>query len=327
MTTLLTSRSTRRRGIVFTILLAVALLLMAFSTNPFILEVQRGLSFALRPIQGVLDGGAQGVSSVLSAIGEIDRLRIDNAALRQENERLENENARLDEIRRENESLTALLQIQSSLDHDTVASQVIARETSEGRRLVVIDKGTDVGLELGDAVVAQGGALAGRITEIGPTFAKVTLITDGSSTVIGQLLTTAATGDVVGQLGGTLVMRNIDSTVEIGLDEEVFTAGIELGGGIRSPYPRGLVIGRVVDVRRDANDVVQTAFLDPAAELDTLEFVLVITSYDGGLPPVDETPVECPEGEEVLPDGETPCYTPSPPPTATPATTPAGSGG
>ena len=101
------------------------------------------------------------------------------------------------------------------------------------------------------------------------------------------------TGDVVGQAGGVLVMRNIDSTVEIGIDEEVFTAGLELDGGIRSPYPQGLLIGSVVDVERDANDVVQTAFLAPAANLDSFELALVITDYDGGLPPVDEQPVPC----------------------------------
>ena len=65
-----------------------------------------------------------------------------------------------------------------------------------------------------------------------------------------------------------------------------FAAGLELAGGIRSPYPPGLVVGSVVDVERDANDVVQTAFLAPAAELDSFDLALVITDYEGGLPPV-----------------------------------------
>ena len=89
---------------------------------------------------------------------------------------------------------------------------------------------------------------------------------------------------MIGQLGGVLVMRQIDSSETVTVGDEVVTAGIELGGGVRSPYPKGLLIGQVVDVRRDANDVVQTAFLQPAAHLDKLEFVLVITDYEGGLP-------------------------------------------
>lgn len=315
MSTLLASRQTRRRGIAFVILLATSLLLMAFSSNPLLLEVQRGLSFALRPIQGAIDSVAGGFASIAGAISEIDTLRIDNARLVQENERLENENSRLLEYRRENEALTALLQLREGLDHETVAVQVIARETFEGRRVVTLDKGSDEGISQGDVVIAQGGALAGRVTSVGPNFAKVTLITDGSSTVVGQLLGSAATGEVVGQLGGVLIMRNIDSSVEIGIDEEVFTAGIELAGGIRSPYPKGLVIGRVVDVERDANAVVQTAFLASAANLDALEFALVIVDYEGGIPPLGEEPVPCDAGEGGgLPEGEVPCYTPTPPP-------------
>ena len=57
-----------------------------------------------------------------------------------------------------------------------------------------------------------------------------------------------------------------------------------------------------MDVTRDANDVVQTAFLQPAAELDKLEFLLVITDYQGGLPPIEQQPVDCGAGG-VLPAG------------------------
>ena len=150
MTTVLANRATRRRGIVFTILLAVTLFLMAFSSNPAVLEVQRGLSFAFQPALRGLDDFASAVASIATAIGEIDDLRTDNAALRSDNERLENENARLEQSRRENESLTALLQLRNGLEHKTVAARVIARESLEARRLIVIDRGEDDGVALGD---------------------------------------------------------------------------------------------------------------------------------------------------------------------------------
>jgi len=321
MTTILANRQARRRGIVFTILVAVTLLLMAFSANPYVQEMQRGLSFALRPFQGAIAGVADNVAGVVASITEIDQLRIENAALRDENERLANENARLDAVKVENDQLTALLQLQSGFEHETVASRVIGRESLESRRLVILDKGTDDGIAEGDSVVVQGGALVGRVTDVGPSFAKVTLISDSSSTVVGQLLGSGATGEVVGQAGGVLVMRNVDSSVQIGLDEEVFTAGIELAGGLRSPYPRGLLVGTVVDMQRDANDVVQTAFLAPAGNLDAFELALVITDYDGGLPPVEEQPVPC-GTDGVVPGGEVPCYTPTPAPAATARATP-----
>ncbi len=316
MTSMLANRAARRRGIAYMVLLAVTLLMMAFSSNPGVREFQNGIGFAFRPLQGALDTVAGGIASIGAAITEIDRLRVDNAALHDENERLANENARLQETKRENDQLTALLQLQSGFDFRTTAASVIGREPSEFRRRITLDKGSDDGLAVGDVVMAAGGALAGRITEIGPGSATVMLLTDAESTVIGQLTSNAATGEVVGQLGGVLVMNQIDSSQQVGLNDEVVTAGITLASGIRSPYPKGLLIGQVVDVRRDANDVVQTAFLQPTADLDHLEYVLVILDYEGGLPPIEQQPVDC--SGKTLPVGEQPCYTPTPKPATTP---------
>jgi rod shape-determining protein MreC len=313
MTSLLATRAARRRGIVFTVLLLTSVLLMAFSANPGVRDLQNGISFAFRPIQGALDDAARTVASMAAAIVEIDRLRVDNAALRAENDRLAVENARLQEIKRENDQLTALLQLRAGFDYKTAAAAVIGRESSEFRRLVVLDKGTNAGIAVGDVAVAAGGALAGRVTEVGPDSAKVVLLTDSSSTVIGQLTSNAATGEVVGQLGGVLIMQQIDAGETITRGDEVVTAGIELGSGVRSPYPKGLLVGQVIDFRRDANAVVQTAYLEPAAQLDKLELLLVITDYQGGLPPIDQQPIDC-GGGGVLPQGEQPCFSPSPAP-------------
>jgi rod shape-determining protein MreC len=320
MTTLSTDRILRRRSIVFTVLVSVSLVLMAFSSNPFVRELQNGVGFAFRPIQGVLSDVAGGAASIGAAITEIDRLRVDNGSLRSENERLVAENARLQEIARENAVLTDLLQLRAGFDFQTAAASVISRESSEFRRVVTIDKGANAGISVGDVVVAGGGALAGRVTEVGPDSATLVLLTDGTSTVIGQLVANAATGQVVGQLGGVLVMEQIDASAELSLGDEVVSAGIELGGGVRSPYPKGLLIGQVVDIRRDANAVVQTAYLQPAADFERLEFVLVILDYEGGLPPLEEQPVDCtdPGGEGTLPEGEQPCMPASPRPTPRP---------
>ena len=79
-------------------------------------------------------------------------------------------------------------------------------------------------------------------------------------------------------------------------------------GGIRSPYPKGFLIGTVIDARHDPNEVVQTVFLEPAANLDQLEFVLVITDYQGGITaPVTSLPPCLPSASGALPDVDQPC--------------------
>jgi rod shape-determining protein MreC len=320
MTTLFATRAARRRAVAFTILLSISLILMAISSSPGVTEFQNAIGYALRPIQGAIHDVADSVASAVSAVGEIQGLHSDNATLRKENERLTQDNLRAQAIEQENEQLTALLQLRNSLSFQTAAAEVIARESSEARRSVTISKGTDAGIEQGDVVIAEGGALVGRVTDVGPNFSIVTLISDRSSTVIGQTETSDARGDVIGQLGGALIMQNIDSTEKVVLGEQVLTPGIEVAGGIRSSYPKGLLIGEVTDIKHDANSVVQTAYLLPTTNLDKLTFVLVILDYVGGLPPPDDTPVDCshtPSGSP-LPGGEQPCIEPSARPTATP---------
>jgi rod shape-determining protein MreC len=313
VTAVLTSRAARRRGVTYALLVAIALVLIGFSGTPPVRELQHGLAFAFQPIQRALSSFAGGAASIVTTLSEIDRLRGDNERLATENAQLRNENARLQGTKVENDQLTGLLQLRNGLDFKTATARVVGRESSELRRVTTLDRGTDGGVAVGDSVIAGGGALVGRVTDVGPSFAHVLLVNDTSSTVVGQLATSRATGEVVGQLGGVLVMRNVDATEKVQLGDEVLTAGIELAGGIRSPFPKGLLLGQVVDLRRDANDVVQTAYLEAAADLDRLEYVLVITNYDGGLPPPDQLPTVCGGGPGgTLPEGENPCFTPPP---------------
>ncbi len=315
MSAVFSSRVARRRAITYVAFLAVTLVLMAVSANRFVIDLQRGIGFAFRPIQGAIDGFGRDLTSIADAIGEIDQLRLDNEALRAENERIRIQNRQAEEFRRENELLTGLLQLRNGFEYETVAATVIGRDSSEVQRRITLDRGTSDGISIGDVVIAGGGALVGRVVEADSTSATVQLISDSASTVIGQLLVSAATGEVTGQLPGSLLMENIDSTITVGLGEEVVTAGIELAGGIRSPYPKGLVIGRVIDVRRDANEIVQTGFIEPAAALDRLEYVLVIVNYRGGLPAPYEQLTECgPGASGTIPDSEQPCIEPSPTP-------------
>ena len=313
MTAWTRDRVVRRRAILFGVLLAISIAFMAVSSSGPAVELQRGVAFAFRPIQSGLDSVARGVSGLVETLAEIDTLHRTNDQLARENARLAAENARTKELERQNALLTQLLEVKGSLKFSTATGSVIARENAQFRRVVTIDVGSDHGLKVGDVVVGAGGALVGRVTDVTGDSATVLLINDTGSTVIGQLGTNQATGSVVGQLGGVLIMENIDSGARIRIGDTVTTAGIDLGGGVRSPFPKGLVIGTVVDVARDANAVTQTAFIQPSAELDRLEYVLVITDYQGGLPPVDQQPIPC-ATRGTLPEGEQPCVTVTPKP-------------
>ena len=287
------TRASRRRGIAYALLLAASLLLLALSGAGALTPLRAGVSFALAPIQDALSGLTRGATSLVGTIGEIDRLQQDNRDLQAANDVLEAENRRLAGLATTNQTLSELLQVRSTLDYRTVAAEVIGRQTTEVERVISLGAGSDRGISVGDVVLAGGAALVGRVVEVGANYSRVLLISDTRSTVIGLVQTSRASGNVQGQLGGSLSMTEIASTDKVTVGDEVVTAGIDLGNGVRSPFPKGLLIGRIVDLEHDPLAVVQTAFVQAAAPLDKLEYVLVIVDYQGGIP---IAPSPSPEG-------------------------------
>jgi len=296
---MLTGHPARRQAILYAALLAITLLLIAFSSSAPLTELRRGVGFAMSPVQNVLREGAQTIGSFFATLGEIESLRQQNADLTRRLNEIEAENRGLASLRAQNEQLTALLEVRSSLDYQTVAAEVISRRTTSQERVISLDRGTNAGIEEDDPVVAGGGALVGIVVEVGPTFSRVLLITDRRVNVAGLVEASRAIGNVAGQLERPLAMTGIPATDAVSLGESVVTAGIELSEGIRSPYPKGLLIGTIADVQRSPDQLFQTALVAPSAPLERLEYVLVITDYEGGLPDLSPQPGQSPLSSEV----------------------------
>ena len=103
------SRSARRQIAAYVALLAISLLLVAFSSSAPLLELRRGVGFALSPVQDTLRQGTRTMTSIFAAISEIERLRHQNEDLIRRIQEVEAENQRLQSLAVENEQLAALL--------------------------------------------------------------------------------------------------------------------------------------------------------------------------------------------------------------------------
>ena len=276
--------TTRRRGIAYALMVASSLLLIGASNTAPVVELRRAVGFAMSPVQGALARATRSATSIFTTLAEIERLRRDNQELQAQLQRAEAEKRQLEQARTQNEELTALLDLRSAMAYETVPAEVIARRISDFERVVTLDHGSDHDIHAGDAVLGADGALVGQVTEAGRSHAFVTLISDTRSLVIGLVADGRATGEVVGRLSEPLAMTKIPSTEPVAVDDVVVTAGLDLGDGIRSPFPRGILIGRVLDVEGDPNAVVQTARVEPATDLDELAYLLVITDLEAREP-------------------------------------------
>lgn len=284
----------RRQAALYVALLTITLLLLAFSASAPLTELRRGVGFAMAPIQNVLRETGRGFSSLFATLGEIDRLRQQNEDLQTQVNELQTANQSLESLRAQNQQLTDILQVRSSLGYESTAAEVISRRITDQEHVISLDRGTNAGIEVNDPVVGGGGALVGQVVDVGPNYSRVLLITDERMNVVGLLETSRGIGTVHGRLDRPLEMDGISATNQVNLGETVVSAGIELSEDIRSPYPKGLLIGSIADVQRSPDQLFQTALVNPAANFETLEYVLVITDYQGGLPPVSPEPSDTP---------------------------------
>jgi rod shape-determining protein MreC len=291
---MLQTHAARRQAIAYAVLVALTILLLALSASPPLLELRRGVAFAMAPLQNTLRDSTRTVGSWVAALGEIERLRVANDEFGRRVQELEAQLRQTESIRIQNEQFAALLDVRASLAYDTVAAEVISRRTTGEERVITIGKGSEAGIAVDDVVIAGGGALVGQVVEVGTNFAYVHLLSDTRFRVVGLDETTRASGLIIGQLERPLSMINIPATETMAVGETIVTAGIDLGQGIRSPFPRGLLIGRVVDVRSAPADVLQSALIEPAAPLDRLEYVLVIINYEGPATSPNPSPTNVP---------------------------------
>ena len=260
--------------------IASLLMLLASSTQPA-LTLQQVTTRALDPVRQALTGIGSGVAGLFGTIGEIDRLRTENADLRVALAGAEQRIAELQEAARENARLRSLLGLQAVLGWDLVPARVVAAGTGAVTWEVAIDVGREDGIRTGMPVVGAapgGGALAGIVVQSGAERAIVQLTADPRSRVVARDQQTEALGVVQGQPGGQLIMTQVAVTDEIAVGDTITTAGLEITDVAASPYPRGLLIGTVSALETDANGLTRTVFVRPALDPRDIEWLMVVRS-------------------------------------------------
>ncbi|MDD2679544.1 MAG: rod shape-determining protein MreC [Candidatus Omnitrophica bacterium] len=194
---------------------------------------------------------------------------VENERLNKELEFLRYKLNALNEIYLENIRLKKTLSFKQKSSLRVIAARVIARPADNWSSGLVIDKGSSQGIRKGLAVATFLG-LAGRVVETTPSTAKVMLLNDPNLGVSALVQRSRQEGLVCGTLGANLIMKYLPDDADIKLQDVIVSSGLN------ETYPKGLLIGRVVDIGRDFSGLSQYALVKPAVELSNIEEVLVI---------------------------------------------------
>jgi rod shape-determining protein MreC len=178
----------------------------------------------------------------------------------------------------EGRRLQALLAFREKYVGSTVAAQVIGASGSDQSRTLTIDKGSRDGLKPDMAVITPDG-IVGKLRDVFPTTAQVLEINDQSSGAGVILASTRIRAILRGTVGGSAQIGNLTADSRIKPGEQVLTSGGD------QVYPRGLPVGTIQSIAPDPDHQPYTAIVvKPAANLDRVEEVLVITGTQSDLP-------------------------------------------
>jgi len=266
------------------LLVAVSLLLVVLSGTPPVAAARSIGGDAIRAVSEPVAAVGEGLAGIAVGFSSATDLGDALTAALAERDRLAAEAARVASLEREIAELQAALDLRATTSFSTVAVQVVARDFSLERRVVIVDAGTGSGLAVGDVVIGAGNTLAGRVISAGPSSAEVRLVSDPGFSVTAEIAATGAIGLLRGRGSNPLLLQDVDARWEVPVGAQLTTSGIELSPEIRSAFPRGLAIGRVAAVNGTGSSIVQSADVEPILALDSARTLLVITNYRGGLP-------------------------------------------
>ena len=238
-------------------------------------------------VQGILTPFRTGASYLTDQAEQLYNYMFEYESLLAENQRLkdqlsqvEDDARRADAVSRENDRLRDLLEFtELNPEYDLAEGYIISWSSNDWSNTFTINRGEDAGIAAGMCAITANGELVGLVDEVGPNYSVIKSVLDSSLEISATIASSGYNGMVQGGyasgLDGYLRMNYLPSSATIRNNDQVVTTGSTV-------YPRDLVLGYVIDAGFDATGVAKYALLEPAASLNSLEQIFILTNYNIG---------------------------------------------
>ncbi len=265
----------RRRSslLVWVLALLLALGLMVLDSywppmRPLRLQIDR----ALQPVYALIE-----VPTALSNWEQEDslsssQLRRDNAMLRQSMLVLQVRLQRFAAIAAENVRLRGLMNSTVVVDGRVLLTEIIGLDPDPARRVMLINKGHDEGVYVGQTVLDAQGVM-GQVINVGASTAHVMLIADGQAQV-PVLFNRSGVRAIVSGYGSLdrLKVLYVPPSADVRPGDLLVTSGLGLN------YPFGYPVARVLRVNRKSGGDFADVLAVPVAALDRSAHLLLLFS-------------------------------------------------
>ena len=190
--TYLKKKGARVGAIVVAVVLVLALIAGALGGKAGFLTNLDGIVRA--PLQKAATVTAQWLESIYGYIYKYDQLKAENEQLRTQLAEAQAQAREGQEAIAENERYRDLLGFtQRHTDFELEPANVVSYGASNWSSTLTLSKGSDSGIEVGDCVMNESGALVGQVIETGSTWATVRTVIDVDMSVGGYVSGSGAT--------------------------------------------------------------------------------------------------------------------------------------
>ncbi|MEA2065179.1 MAG: rod shape-determining protein MreC [Patescibacteria group bacterium] len=177
---------------------------------------------------------------------------------------------------KENENLKATVNFLSDSGYlhgkkDNFISAYIISKDQVDQSIIIIDKGLKDGLRAGMPVIKDRGILIGKIIKADDFISYIILTTDNRS----QFAVSINDED---EISG-LACGNYNLTIKMDLipiDKDIKKGDIAITSGSEKFVPHGLIVGKIVKVDKNDNDIFQSAELAPLSSMDNLNIITIL---------------------------------------------------
>lgn len=263
------------RPLTITLIAVLALLLILLVANGSKVAnwVENGLATVLTPIEGAAAKASDAIVGFFKRVFNTTDADVENERLRAELALQEQMKTELEELRKENERLSGLLNYSSALGEKNVcAARVIAKSSGVWFRTLTLNVGRNKGVDIDMTVIASKG-LVGRVSEVGYDWCKVTCIIDSSSIVPILVERTRDNCMARGLLEGTRGNASMELYYLPSDRTNLEPGDIVVTSGIDGIYPKGILVGTVTEVFVEGEI---NAVISPSVDFMHLEEVAVI---------------------------------------------------
>ena len=294
--------------LVLAALLTVGLSILSGITNTTVVDLV--VQGAMAPFRATATTLTRTAEKYYGYMFRDEALAAENEVLEARIAEMEDVARRADSVSRENERLRQALDLLATHeDYKLVDSYIIGWSSTDWENTLTINRGSTSGIQENMCAITANGEVVGLVTDVGLNWAEVTTILDSTLEISGTISASGYNGMVKGgYVDGhetLLKMNYLPSAAIIRNKEQVVTSGSTV-------YPRGLIMGSIVDAGFAETGIAKYALLDPAAEINSLEQIFIITEYASEVNNLGtaaqtteptEAPVETQAFEETFPEG------------------------